>query len=302
MVAPATPQLLKEFHSDNHLESTLLVSIWELGEVLGPLIIAPLSEVIGRLPVYHTANILFITFSCAAAKSSSIDMLIAFRFLNGLTVASTTLNSCIVGDMFKQDERGRAMSVMGMTPFIAPVLGPIIGGFLSEAAGWRWTIWIIAIVTAVFEVCLLITLRESYKVMIIEKKASRLRKMTGNHLLWSRYSEGISSSAILVQSFVRPMQLLFTSPIVLIISICGGLACSYTYVIITTISGIFEQVYDFAEGPVGLSFLGLGKDSFLPAPLPFSHCYHSLSSSLSWENGNSSPSDRHRDGLQRCCL
>ena len=81
--------------------------------------------------MYHTANILFIAIGAIAAKSQSISMLIAFRFLLGMAVASTTLDSYTVGDLFVQDKRGRAIAVIGMTPFIAPILGPIIGGSIS---------------------------------------------------------------------------------------------------------------------------------------------------------------------------
>lgn len=258
MCAPATPRVLAEFHSDSQLESTILVSIWELGEVFGPLIVAPLSEIYGRLPVYHTANVLFIVFSVAAAKSTNINMLIAFRFLLGLTVASTTLNSCIVGDMFVQENRGRALAVMGMTPFIAPVLGPTVGGFVSDAMGWRWTFWLTAIITGAFQVCFLATYRESYKVTILERKARHLRKKTGNELLRSHYDTGVPPSRLLGQSVVRPVKLLFVSPVVLLVSICGAFAISYTYIVITSITRIFEDTYGFSERLVGLTYLGLG--------------------------------------------
>lgn len=82
---------------------------------MGPLIIGPLSEIYGRLPVYHTANILFIAFSVIAAESQNMNMLIAFRFMLGMAVASTTLNPCIVGDMFEEATRGRAIAVMGVS-------------------------------------------------------------------------------------------------------------------------------------------------------------------------------------------
>lgn len=258
MCAPATPQVLAEFHSTSQLESTILVSIWELGEVFGPLIAGPLSERYGRLPVYHTTIILFIIFSIAAAKSKNINMLIAFRFLLGLTVASTTLNPCIVGDMFVKENRGRALAIMGMTPFIAPVLGPTVGGFISEALGWRWTFWLTAIITGAFQVCFLATYRESYKVTILERKARYLRKETGNEFLRSHYDTGVSPSRSLGQSMLRPVKMLFTSPVVLLVSICGAFAISYTYIIITSITGIFEDIYGFSTQLVGLSYLGLG--------------------------------------------
>ena len=258
MCAPATPKILSEFHSTSKIDATILVSIWELGEVFGPLIVGPLSEMYGRLVVYHTANTLFVLFSAAAALSTSINMLIAFRFLLGLTVASTVLNPCIVGDMFELKHRGRALAVMGMTPFIAPVLGPTIGGFVSEAKGWRWTFWLTAIITGAFEVCFLALYRESYKVTILERKAKRLRKERSEEHLRSRYHTGVSGTVLLGQSVSRPIRLLFVSPVILLVSICGAFAMSYTYVIITSITGIYEQNYHFPEGSVGLTYLGLG--------------------------------------------
>ena len=238
--------------------SIILVSIWELGEVFGPLIIAPLSELYGRLPIYHVANILFVLSSAAAAKSQSINILIACRFLLGLTVASTTLNSCIVGDMFKEESRGRALAMMGMTPAIAPVLGPAVGGYISEYLGWRWTFWVITIATGAFELCFLATYRESYKVTILERKARHLRMETGNGLLRSRYDTGLSGFALLSSLIVRPFKLLFASPVVILVSVCGAFAISYTYVIITSISGIYEAGYLFQQGLLGLTYLGLG--------------------------------------------
>ena len=261
MCAPATPRILGEFHSDSQLDATILVSIWELGEVVGPLIIGPLSEIYGRLRVYHTANVLFIIFSAIAAESQNIRMLIALRFLLGLTVASTTLNSCIVGDMFEQQKRGRAIAVMGMTPFIAPILGPIVGGFVSQAKGWRWTFWLTTIITGAFELGFLLLYRETYKLLILSKKAQSLRKQTGNDKLRTRYDRGSSAASSLGQSVFRPIKLLFVSYIVLFVSICGGFASSYTYIIITTITRVFEESYRIPENLVGLTYLGLGTFS-----------------------------------------
>ena len=263
MCAPATPRILNEFHSHNRMESTILVSIWELGEVFGPIFIGPLSEIYGRQFIYNIANILFISFAIIAAESQNMSMLIAFRFLLGLTVASTTLDPCIVGDMFEQDKRGRAIAVMGMTPFIAPILGPVVGGVISEARGWRWTFWITAIITGAFEVGFLILYRETYKPKILSRKAQRLRKQTRNDKLRTEYQVDISAVALLSRSASRPMKLLFKSFPILLVSICGAFASSYAYVIITTLTSVFEQSYKVPEDLVGLTYLGLGMSYFM---------------------------------------
>jgi hypothetical protein len=51
-IVPAVPQVMKEFYETNELYSTILVSICELGEVFRPLVVGPLSELHGRMPVY----------------------------------------------------------------------------------------------------------------------------------------------------------------------------------------------------------------------------------------------------------
>ena len=111
--------------------SALLVTIWELGEAAGPLLIAPLSEVFGRYPVINGCNILFITFTLMGALSQSTSLLIVARALTGVTVASNVLNPAIIGDMFESDHRGSAMSLLMLAPLIGGAIGPAISGAIN---------------------------------------------------------------------------------------------------------------------------------------------------------------------------
>ena len=173
MCIPAVPLIQANFSSTgNDLYTVLLVSIWELGEAFGPLLVAPMSEVFGRSPVYHAANILFVVFSVASAVSSNAPMLIVFRFLNGMAVASIILNPCIVGDIFVTEQRGSAMALMGLAPLIGPVLGPTIGGYISQSIGWRWMFRILAISAGLIELGFVLIFRETYKVTILRRKGS----------------------------------------------------------------------------------------------------------------------------------
>jgi hypothetical protein len=78
--APAVPLVMKEFNNDNELLAEFVVSIYILGFAFGPLIIAPLSEIYGRAPLYISCNILFIIFSVACGLSKNMGTLVAFRF------------------------------------------------------------------------------------------------------------------------------------------------------------------------------------------------------------------------------
>jgi multidrug resistance protein len=147
MFAPGIPKIMAEFHSKDSTTATFILSIYILGFAFGPLVIAPLSEIYGRWVLYNIGNILFTVFTVATALSNSIGMIMAFRFLMGLAGAvPLTIGSGSIADIMPVEKRGRAMSVWALGPMLGPCIGPVAGGFLTEAAGWRWVFWLIVIV------------------------------------------------------------------------------------------------------------------------------------------------------------
>lgn len=139
MLGPGVPAILASFGVTSNLLATFVMSIYVLGFALGPLIIAPLSEMYGRVPLYHAGNIGFFFCTIACALSNSMGMLMAFRLLAGVFgSAALTIGGGSVGDMMSRERRGGAMAIWGMGPLMGPVIGPVAGGFLIQAAGWRW--------------------------------------------------------------------------------------------------------------------------------------------------------------------
>jgi multidrug resistance protein len=261
MFAPGVPQVMEEFQSDNNLLASFVVSIFILGYVFGPLIVAPLAELFGRLYVYHISHILFTVFTIACAYSNSIGMLIAFRLLAGI-VGSTpiTIGGGSVADMFIPLERGKAMSIWSIGPLLGPVIGPIGGGFLTAARGWRSVFWFLAIAIASATAISIFVLRESYAPTLLAAKASRLRRSTENPHLVSKYlaKNPLPRSTILTRALVRPMKMLIFSPIVLSLSCYMALTYGYLYLLFTTLTDVFESVYHFKPSLVGLTYLGIG--------------------------------------------
>ena len=145
MFAPGVPEVMTEFKSTDINLSSFVVSVYVLGYAFGPIIIAPLSELYGRLPLYHTCNVLFVILTVACALSSDLNMLIGFRFLEGtFGSAPLTIGGGTIADMIIQEKRGGVMAIWAMGPLMGPVIGPVAGGFLSQAKGWRWVFWVIA--------------------------------------------------------------------------------------------------------------------------------------------------------------
>jgi hypothetical protein len=104
MFAPGVPALMVEFHSDNSTLASFVVTVFVLGFATGPLLFAPLSELYGRTIVQHTGCIGFVIFSIACALSTSLNMLIGMRLLQGIFAAVPLTNGgAIVADMIKQE-------------------------------------------------------------------------------------------------------------------------------------------------------------------------------------------------------
>lgn len=83
MLAPGVPELMVEFGSSSTLLASFVVSVYVLGFAVGPLVLAPGSELVGRKLVYDICNVGFTVFSAACAVSTNMRMLIVFRFLQG---------------------------------------------------------------------------------------------------------------------------------------------------------------------------------------------------------------------------
>ncbi|KAI1823278.1 cycloheximide resistance protein [Xylaria intraflava] len=262
--APGVPLVLEEFHSDSPLIATFVVSVYLLGFAVGPILLAPLSEIYGRIPIYHVSNLGFVAFSIACALAPSLNSLIAFRFLAGLFgVAPVTNGSGTIADMVPQKHRGVVLSVYTIGPLLGPIIGPIGGGFLSNAKGWRWNFWLLAIAGGAVSIFMLIVMTESYAPILLKRKAERLRKETGNDLLRSKLDTGLLPIDFFKRGVVRPAKMFVRSPVICITALYTTLSYGYLYIQFTTMTEVFQGQYGFSTALVGLSFLGLGVGSLV---------------------------------------
>ncbi|EEH06363.1 cycloheximide resistance protein [Histoplasma capsulatum G186AR] len=264
MFAPATAEVMSEFNTSNPELASFVVSVYLLGYAFGPLIIAPLSELYGRMYLYHVCNILFIVFNVSCAVAPSLDSLIVFRFFAGAAGSCPlTLGAASLADMIRQEKRGAAMGAWALGPLVGPVVGPIAGGYLTEAMGWRWTFWILAIASGVVSINTFLFLSESCHPVLLERKRKRLVKETGNHNLKSVLDTGKTPKQLFLFAIIRPTKMLFLSPIVFLLSLFMAVVYGYLYLLFTTFANVFVEKYNFSTGSVGLAFLGIGVGSIM---------------------------------------
>lgn len=84
MLAPALPDLAEEFKITSSFETYLIMSIFLLAYAIGPFLLAPLSEMYGRVVVLQSANMFYLIFNTVCGFSQTKTQILVFRFLSGL--------------------------------------------------------------------------------------------------------------------------------------------------------------------------------------------------------------------------
>ena len=121
--APSVPLLMDELGSRNLELASFVVSVYIIGFCIGPLVLAPLSELYGRAILIHSSNILFVIFSIACAVSINLPMFVVFRLLMGIAGSPPlTIGGGVIADLIPAVSRGKALSIWGMGPILASTL------------------------------------------------------------------------------------------------------------------------------------------------------------------------------------
>jgi MFS transporter, DHA2 family, multidrug resistance protein len=97
----------------------------------------------GRKPLYVGCIVGFTICSMLCGAAQSIGQIVAFRLLQGMfSAALVPLSQATLLDIYPYERRGFAMAVWGMGVMIGPIMGPTLGGYLTEVYDWRWVFYI----------------------------------------------------------------------------------------------------------------------------------------------------------------
>jgi MFS transporter, DHA2 family, multidrug resistance protein len=97
----------------------------------------------GRKRVLMAAVVGFVVASVLCGIAQSLVQIVAFRLLQGFFGAALVpLGQSVLLDIYTAEERGSAMALFGVSVMVGPVLGPVIGGWLTDHYSWRWVFYI----------------------------------------------------------------------------------------------------------------------------------------------------------------
>ncbi|EPE09936.1 major facilitator superfamily transporter multidrug resistance [Ophiostoma piceae UAMH 11346] len=263
ILAPGITMMDDEFHNDSLTLGSLAVSIYLLGYAVGPLLLAGLSELYGRHIVLNISNAFFCVWQIGCALAPSLNSLIVFRFFAGIGgSACMTLGGACISDLFPIEERGLALSLWTIGPLVGPSVGPIAGAWIAQTIGWRWDFWIVLIPGAINTIVMAVFSTETSHQVLIRRKVNRLAKELGRDDLRSCYEDPNKPRAptrqLLLQGLVRPLKLLFKSPVLFVISLYIAFAYGVLYLLFNTIPMVFQDGYGWSTGITGLVYIPMG--------------------------------------------
>ena len=267
----ATPTVANVFGVGRTV-GTLGVSLYVLGFATGPIIWAPFSELRGRRLPLIIGSFGFMIFQFAVAVGKDLQTVLICRFWGGFFGACPlTVVAAVFSDMFDNRTRGLAITVFSIMVFSGPLMAPFIGGFIviNPSLGWRWTEYIVGIMSTLAFGFILLFLEETYPPVILINKAEELRRRTKNWGIHAKQEEiEIDLRELAEKNFSRPLRMLFTEPIVLLISLYMAFIYGLLYLFLTAYPLVFQGVHGMNPGVGGLPFFGMITGELLAVRIP----------------------------------
>lgn len=143
MYLPALPAIGEGLHATPS-QTQATVAAFLAGMAIGQFLYGPASDRFGRRAPILVGAVIYIVASVLCALAATPEMLIAGRFIQALgACAGAVVARAVIRDQFGHTETARMLSMMMLVTGLAPILAPLLGGFLLEFAGWRINFWVL---------------------------------------------------------------------------------------------------------------------------------------------------------------
>lgn len=248
--------LISEKYHVSQEVAVLTVSLMVIGFLVGPLLWAPLSEQIGRRPVYFITFGLYTLFNVPVALSPNIGGVLVCRFLLGVFASSALTNvGASLVDMHAET-RGMAIAIFSFCPYSGPVFGGIVNGFILVDTGrYDLMVWVNMAFAGVMWIAMAF-IPETYAPVILKKRAKRLRKETGNDMIMTEQeATPMTFSEMLNNNLYRPVKFCWQEPVLVLICAFVALIYAMLYAFFFAYPAIFGKLYGYKDDKIGLMYI-----------------------------------------------
>ena len=242
------------------------VTLYVLGFASGPTLWAPASELYGRRWPITIGLFGYSIFTIGTATAKDVQTIMLTRFFAGFFAASPlSIVPAVFADLYNNQYRGVAIAMFAMAVFVGPFASPFTGGFITMSyLGWRWTMYISAIMGFLASALLLLFFRESYGPVVLMQKAATLRRQTRNWGIHAKQDEvELDLNELITVNFSRPFRMLFTEPIVFLVTLYMSFIYGLMYALLGAYPVVFQGIHGMNLGVGSLTFIGLIVGEFL---------------------------------------
>lgn len=170
VVSTSLPVIIHDLDG-NQTAFTWVVTATLLTTAISTPIWGKLADLTNRKVLFQLAIVIFVLATAAAGFSTSPEMLIAFRAVQGIGAGGlAALSQVLMADIISPRERGRYMGLFGAVMAVATIGGPLLGGVITDAWGWRWNFF----VALPFAVLALIMVQATLHVPVRPKKKTSI--------------------------------------------------------------------------------------------------------------------------------
>ncbi|OAA65312.1 Major facilitator superfamily domain, general substrate transporter [Niveomyces insectorum RCEF 264] len=287
VTVPATTALMTEF-AISRTVAILSETMYMLGLAFGPMILAPLSEFIGRRWLYVATSSCIIAFAGGAGAARNFATFLICRFLCGfLGSAGIAIGAGTLMDVWGIGSKAGAMATLLFIcgPFFGPSLGPLVGAYvMNEYHGdWRWTQWVVALIGA--PVWILILLMK-------ETSGTRV-EATGTANYSGRFRIVRLALSTLKAAVFRSMTMLTTETIAFLLTLYTGYAYAVIFSFFASATYVYTLDYGFDARTIGLSFISV-LIGYLLACVTYMVIEKTLYARATRQAPNSRPAPEHR--------